>query len=148
MNIQPDNARPHITCDDLHVQGAARKDGWKMKLVKQPANLPDLNILDLGFFRSLQAIQQKKGAKDVNTLVSNVQKAFDEITGDTLLRNFTTLNEVMKCVLDNEGGNHFKIPYSKNLHRMRPGEDILIVNCSKECTEKAEKFFYLTNRLV
>ena len=113
MNIQPDNARPHITCDDLHVQGAARKDGWKMKLVKQPANLPDLNILDLGFFRSLQAIQQKKGAKDVNPLVSDVQKGFDEIAGDTLLRNFTTLNEVMKCELDNEGGNHFKIPTLK-----------------------------------
>ncbi len=123
VNIQQDNARPHIKCDDLHVQ-AAGNDGWKMKMVNQPANSPDLNILDLGLFRSLQAIQPKKYVKEVETLVSVVRKALNEITGDTLLRNFTTLKEVMKCVLDNDGGNYFKVPHSKKLQRMRFGEDI------------------------
>jgi hypothetical protein len=47
--IQQDNARPHISPNDIFFCGATKQDGFDMRIVCQPANSPDLNILDLGF---------------------------------------------------------------------------------------------------
>jgi hypothetical protein len=35
----------------------------------QPANSPDFNVLDLGFFQAIQAIQYKKNAKTLKDLI-------------------------------------------------------------------------------
>jgi hypothetical protein len=43
----------HIAVDDLEFCRVAQKDGWD--LMCQPPNSPDLNVLDLGFFTTLQA---------------------------------------------------------------------------------------------
>jgi hypothetical protein len=55
--IQQDNATPHILPSDREfkevVAEIAVKTGLVMKLIQQPSNSPDLNVLDLGFFRSL-----------------------------------------------------------------------------------------------
>jgi hypothetical protein len=48
--IQQDNARPHILPDDILFKEVANKTGLNIKLLQQPANSPDLNVLDLGFF--------------------------------------------------------------------------------------------------
>ena len=47
VQILKENAKPHGSINDLIVQGEARKEGWKMKIVNQPANSADLNVLDL-----------------------------------------------------------------------------------------------------
>ncbi|ETN16090.1 hypothetical protein PPTG_21862, partial [Phytophthora nicotianae INRA-310] len=39
-----------------------------MKICPQPANSPDLNANDLGFFNSLQSPQYKKRAKTIEDL--------------------------------------------------------------------------------
>ncbi|XP_074315657.1 uncharacterized protein LOC141651864 [Silene latifolia] len=54
ISIQQDNAKPHINGNDKDFLEAARSDGFNIKLTQQPANSPDLNILDLGFFRSIK----------------------------------------------------------------------------------------------
>jgi len=111
--LQHDNARPHVNGDNPQIQTKARKDGWEIKMMNQSANSPDLNILDLGFFRSVQSIQQRLCAQDIDTLVSAVRRAFAEVSATSLLRNSIILKEVMKCVLDNKGRNCFKIYYSR-----------------------------------
>ncbi|XP_074289316.1 uncharacterized protein LOC141614471 [Silene latifolia] len=58
--IQQDNARPHFSNDDVDFKRAATSDGWLIELAYQTPNSPDLNVLDLGFFRSIQSLQQKK----------------------------------------------------------------------------------------
>ena len=58
--IQQGHVKPHGSINDLSVQEEARKEGWKMKIVNQPANSLDLNMLDLGFFRSIKSLPQKK----------------------------------------------------------------------------------------
>jgi len=59
------------------------QNGFDIRLVRQPPNSPDLNVLDLGFFRSIQALQHKKSLNSVDDLVDAVQKSFEEY--DTIL---------------------------------------------------------------
>ncbi|KAL6901930.1 hypothetical protein ACP4OV_004806 [Aristida adscensionis] len=67
--IVQDNAPSHLHVDDPMFCEAAKEGGWDIRLKCQPPNSPDLNILDLGFFRAIQAIQYKKSAKQVQDLM-------------------------------------------------------------------------------
>ncbi|XP_021766247.1 uncharacterized protein LOC110730735 [Chenopodium quinoa] len=53
VTIQWDNARPHEIPKDEEFIAAATTNGFIIQLVLQPAQSPDLNVLDLGLFRSL-----------------------------------------------------------------------------------------------
>lgn len=64
--IQQDNARPHIDTNDPVFCEVTTQDGFNIKLICQPPNSPDFNMLDLGFFASLQAKQCKKSMKTVS----------------------------------------------------------------------------------
>ena len=70
--IQQDNAKPHLSPNDRQFCEAAKQDGFDIRLVCQPANSPDLNVLDLGFFNSIQSIQYKTTAKTTEELVTAV----------------------------------------------------------------------------
>jgi hypothetical protein len=48
----------------------------------QPANSPDFNVLDLGFFRAIQAIQYKENAKTLKELIPAVHQVKDLIAVD------------------------------------------------------------------
>jgi hypothetical protein len=58
---------------------AAKQHGFDIRLICQPPNSPDFNILDLGFFRAIQAIQYKKNTKTVEDLVPAVQQVNSSI---------------------------------------------------------------------
>ncbi|GJS17051.1 hypothetical protein Tco_0411523 [Tanacetum coccineum] len=51
--IQQDNAKPHIGVDDAEFLQEASQDGFDIRIRFQPPNSPDLNVLDLGFFRAI-----------------------------------------------------------------------------------------------
>ncbi|KAL6861666.1 hypothetical protein ACP4OV_017366 [Aristida adscensionis] len=72
--IQQDNAPSHLKLDDPVFCEAAKKHGFDIRLICQPPNSPDFNILDLGFFRAIQAIQYKKSAKTIEALIPVVQQ--------------------------------------------------------------------------
>lgn len=72
--IQQDNAPSHLDHDDPLFREAAKQEGFDIRLICQPPNSPDFNILDLGFFRAIQSIQYKKTAKTVQDLVPIVQE--------------------------------------------------------------------------
>jgi hypothetical protein len=72
--IQQDNAPTHLPVNDSIFCEAAKQDGFDICLICQPPNSPDFNILDLGFFRAIQAIQYKKDVKTVQGLVPAVQE--------------------------------------------------------------------------
>ncbi|XP_039118935.1 uncharacterized protein LOC120255103 [Dioscorea cayenensis subsp. rotundata] len=61
--IQQDNARPHIDHDDDVFLQAVAQDGLDIHLMNQPANSPDLNVLDLGFLSAIQSLQYKESPK-------------------------------------------------------------------------------------
>ena len=67
--IQQDNARPHAGMNNAAVEEEGRKHGWTFAIRNQPANSPDVNVLDQGFFNSIQAIQHKKAPRTIDELV-------------------------------------------------------------------------------
>ena len=72
--IQQDNAPTHLKMDDPQFCEFTKQDGFDIRLICQPPNCPDFNILDLGFF---QAIQYKKNAKTMQELISVVEEVND-----------------------------------------------------------------------
>ena len=81
IKIQQDNAGPHINPNNEtwreNVQNA-ETFGWKIKLLCKPPNSPDLNIDDLGFFRAIDSLQQRKRAETIDELVAHVTAAYEE----------------------------------------------------------------------
>lgn len=57
--IQQDNARAHVPSSDPDILAAGMADGWCIRLIHQPANSPDFNVLDFVLFTSIQAPQYR-----------------------------------------------------------------------------------------
>ncbi|ETV79241.1 hypothetical protein H257_07306 [Aphanomyces astaci] len=72
--IQQDNARPHVSPWDAAVVSACTSDGWSMSLKCQAPNSPDLNVLDLGFFRAIQSLQQTHHSNTYQEIVDATNK--------------------------------------------------------------------------
>jgi len=58
--IQQDNAPSHLKLDDPVFCEAAKQDGFDIRLICQPPNSPDFNILDLVFFSNSSNSVQKE----------------------------------------------------------------------------------------
>ncbi|XP_074318911.1 uncharacterized protein LOC141655747 [Silene latifolia] len=101
--IQQDNARPHIKNSDPDFTAAANQDGWNIELSCQPPNSPDLNVLDLGFFRAIQSLQQRTNCYKLDKLVIEVNKAFANLEVIKLKYVFITLQACMLEVMKRKG---------------------------------------------
>lgn len=75
--IQQDNAKTHINPDDPEFIQAATQDGFDIRLMCQPPNSPDFNVLDLGFFSAIQSLHYKEAPKTIDELVNAVVKSFE-----------------------------------------------------------------------
>jgi len=113
ISIQQDNAKTHIDSEDQDFRRVASQNGFDIRLVCQPPNSPDLNVLDLGFFRSIQALQHKKSPNSADDLVDAVQKSFEEY--DTILSNhiFLSLQSCMIEIMKARGTHNYKTPHMK-----------------------------------
>ncbi|KAL6535084.1 hypothetical protein OROMI_026458 [Orobanche minor] len=118
--IQQDNARPHTSPNDPHFIHAATKDGFNIQLINQPAQSPDLNVLDLGFFRAIQSIQYKSFPKTVTALVKAVTDAYSIFEPKCINYTWLQLQYCMVEILQVKGGNNYKNPHhgKKRLERL------------------------------
>ncbi|ETV94901.1 hypothetical protein H310_11552 [Aphanomyces invadans] len=103
VKIQQDNARPHVPPLDADVIAACKADGWDMQVVFQPPNSPDMNVLDLGFFRAIQALQAEKYSSTVEEIVAATEAAWANVKMTTLNKNFLTLQRCLQEVLLDKG---------------------------------------------
>ncbi|KAM3288111.1 hypothetical protein P3S67_021541 [Capsicum chacoense] len=87
--LQQDNARPHIGNNDLEFIEDAQQDGFEIRLCFQPSSSPDLNVLDLGFFRAIQSLQYQKSPKNTDELVEAVERSFNEMKAKSCISYFT-----------------------------------------------------------
>ena len=60
ITIQIDNASSHIMDDDIELRHHVQLCGLYVQILKKPPQIPDLNVLDLGYFNSIQGLQQTK----------------------------------------------------------------------------------------
>eukprot|EP00977_Amphora_coffeiformis_P019360 scaffold7181_cov146-Amphora_coffeaeformis.AAC.3 len=91
-------------------------------LVEQPPRSPDTNVLDLGFFASLQARAWKlKRAKDIDGLIDNVLKAWDDYDPITLNRIWLSHQACMQEIIVHNGANDYKVPHQQKRVLEREG---------------------------
>ena len=74
--IQQDNALSHIPPDNAAFVARVGQLDLNIEPYFQPSNSPDLNVLDLGFFASLQAMVANCGTRNKQFLIQAVNAKF------------------------------------------------------------------------
>lgn len=108
--IQQDGARAHLPDRDPEFCAALEEAGLDAKLLTQPPNSPDCNVLDLGFFRAVQSFNDE-GASNEKELIKNVTEAYNNYPPNGINRNFLMLQQVLNEILDHVGCNQFALPH-------------------------------------
>lgn len=138
--IQQDNAKPHVDVNDPEFVQAAQEGDWNIKLQFQPPNSPDLNVLDLGYFRSIDTILDQAASRKLEDLITVVTTSFTALTPEKLNNVFLTCQSVMGEVLKQKGGNNFKIPHMGKSSLARLGRLPDNVGVSQEVYQEAKTF--------
>ncbi|XP_027076959.1 uncharacterized protein [Coffea arabica] len=136
--IQQDNAKPHLGINDDEFVEAAKIDGFDIRLCCQPANSPDMNVLDLGFFRAIDSLQHQKAPSTIDEFVSAVEKAFDMFPSEDLNKVFLTLQLCMVEVIKICGGNNYKIPHMNKEKYVRNGQLPDCIECESQVVNEAK----------
>ncbi|XP_058208226.1 uncharacterized protein LOC131321239 [Rhododendron vialii] len=135
--IQQDNARPHIHGSDPEFLEAASRDGFDMRLSFQPPSSTDMNVLDLGFFRSIQSLQHQQAPLTIDQLVDAVEKSFEELSLDNLNRVFLSLQASMIEEMKVYGDDNYKLPHIEKSHLIRDGTLPTQLHCDHAIVENA-----------
>jgi hypothetical protein len=109
--IQQDNAKPHLLPHDEGFRQAVAQTDLNIQLMQQPPNSPDLNVLDLCFFRSLQSLTDTRAPTNIRELIEGVEQEYKEYEVDKLTRSFLTLKSCMVEVMKVGGGIGYSIPH-------------------------------------
>ena len=115
---------------------------WDIKLVTQPARSPDLNQLDLSFFRALERNNYKKVfPTTIDELIASVEESYWQFDPRTMEKGFVTLacicNEVIRC----GGDNTYDKPHiGKDALLLKDGALPLEVAASPEVLEVARNW--------
>ncbi|TBU11442.1 hypothetical protein CWI38_1203p0010 [Hamiltosporidium tvaerminnensis] len=139
--VQQNNAKPHFSHNDTDVVALGSADDWNIKFKVQLANSPNLNVLGLGFFNSIQSLQYQASPHTIDELINLVQDAFHQLEANTLDNVFTTLQACMESIMLADGGNGYKIPHLSKVKLRREGRLLEKYVCSKEEYVKAKSNF-------
>ena len=75
--IQQDGAKNHIREDNKLFNDALEENGVDTELYTQAANSPDVNLLDLGFFRAIQSFNDVS-PRNEEELIEAVSEAYNK----------------------------------------------------------------------
>jgi len=137
--IQQDNAGAHILRDDPAFKEVVAQLGREVILINQPPQSPDLNILDLGYFNSIQSLQQKNASNTYPELVQAVQDSFQQLPIQALTNVFITLQLVMEHIILDNGGNNYKLPHINKNKLRKEGRLTEILTLRPEVEEKIQE---------
>ena len=120
ITIQHDGAPSHFdgTKDEVWVEELTEMGLQdKIALVKQPANSPDTNINDLGFFASLQSRYYLENPKSCQDIIAMVKKTFEDYPSRLLNFIWLTYMSCLNEIIVHGGSNFYKIPHM-NKHKL------------------------------
>ena len=110
---QQDNASLHLSLDNAEFLASCKGKQLSIYLVNQPAQLPNLNVNNLGLFRSIDCLRKKIIAKNLGELINAVHMAYDNLPVRVIDDAFVTLMAQMNEILRHGGGNNFPLPHTK-----------------------------------
>ena len=120
--IQQDGASSHIDENDAAFVAAATGGVWNIKLETQPPKSPDLNVIDLSFFRALQSHQWRSGfANTIDELIIQVQRAYQTFPPRAIDYSFLTLQCCIDDILGIYGANDYAIRHMGKDALLRAG---------------------------
>ena len=99
--------------------------------------LPDLNVLDLGFFRAIQSLQEQEVLGTIDELVHAVQTSFERMQSQQLNNVFLTLQTCMKEIINVQGDNNYQIPHIGKNRLVREGNLPLQIECDQNLIDEA-----------
>lgn len=114
INVQHDGAKPHNGMGNLVVLTAAGlAHGWNIRFTTQPAQSPDLSILDLGFFSSLKSrvAVVKQNANNIDELITKTKQTYQGYPRNTLDHIWAHLVQCWTEILKVDGSNQYKAPH-------------------------------------
>lgn len=133
--IQQDNAKTHILPNDPAFLEAVEASGLDIRLLQQPPNSPDMNVLDLGFFNSIQSLTDCRSPKTIEELIRDVEEEFEDYDVADLNRVFLSLQMCMTEVMKLGGGNKYKNPHMNKRGLEREGRLPRRLSCEKSLYE-------------
>ena len=119
--IQQDNARTHVQPDDPIFLTAVKASGLDIRLTFKPPNSPDLNVLDLCFFSSIQYLAFESAPNNLKELIESVEQAYDAYEVKTLAKVYVTLQSVLLEIMKNHCGNTYKLTHMGKDKLIREG---------------------------
>lgn len=143
--VQQDNAKPHLKSDDPDFVAESQKDGLDIRLTCQPPNSPDMNVLDLGYFRAIQSLQYQHASKTMDELVTATLKSFDDLESHKLNSVFLTMQSCMIEVMKVQGSNGYKVPHMGKEALERAGQLPLCLTVDAELLAQAQEFVNTNN---
>ena len=88
--IQQDGVKNHIHEDDKLFNDAFEENGVDAELYTQSVNSPDVNLLDLGFFRAIQSFNDAV-PRNEEELIEAVSEAYDNYPKEKINWTWLTL---------------------------------------------------------
>ena len=119
--IQQDGAKSHISTDDEEFREAIQDQELNAGLYTQAANSPDVNLLDLGFFRAIQ-IFNDAAPKNEEELIQLVQLAYTNYPRKRLNQTWLTLQSVFNQIILCNGDNEYDIEHLSKEKLKRAGK--------------------------
>ncbi|KAH9095366.1 hypothetical protein LEN26_017857 [Aphanomyces euteiches] len=138
--LQHDNAPAHVPWNDVEIMAVFNEltsIGSDFSIAPQPPNSPDTNVLDLGFFASIQSLQYKHVPRSVDELVSCVMLEFDKYSMAKLSKIWQSLQLVLLEIVKAKGGNDFKLPHASKDRNARCGKMLDNAVCDKDAYQEA-----------
>ena len=86
------------------------KIGLNLTVYTQSPNSPDTDILNLGIFRAIQSFNDDCPANE-EELIKLIEKAYGEYPLRKLNHVLLTLQSCLNMIIENDGGNDYKIPH-------------------------------------
>jgi len=113
VTVQMDNATPHKVLDALerHVSRTHMPHFPRISFMFQPAQSPDMNANNLGFYKSFDAVVQRELGPRVSAdaVAAAVRRAWKVYDTDNLTAIFDTKERVMSLVLSSGGRNDYEL---------------------------------------
>ncbi|XP_021866357.2 uncharacterized protein [Spinacia oleracea] len=119
--IQQDNATPHIQTDDADWLEEIKESNKDSRLVFQPPIDPDLNALDLGFFRAIQSLKDQTTPTTYQQLLGSVKDAFNLFCPIKGNRIFLSLQLVLIQIMKAKGSNDYQLAHISKESLARQG---------------------------
>ena len=131
--IQQDGAKSHINTDDQELREAIQDQELNAGLYTQAANSPDVNLLDLGFFRAIQSFNDA-APKNEEELIQSVQLAYNSYPRTNLNRTWLTLQSVFNQIILCNGDNEYDIQHLSKEKLERAGKLPIVLDVVDEAS--------------